>query len=94
MPKSDSNVVWNATAQTTIQTKVDAALDAANTELATMPTTISSLRQMIQFVFTFFRNKKTVTSAAEKVFKEDASTQLGSAALTTDGTTFTKGEMS
>ncbi len=69
-------------------------IDAANTELAAVPTTTGSLRQMIQFAFTWIRNKKTVTSTTEKVFKEDASTQLGSATLSDDSTTFTKGEMS
>ncbi len=143
VPKSDSNVVWNATAQTTIQTKAAAALTAynpptraeatsdkaaiitevdanetkidtltatvgtagagltnigmfsqSNTELATVPTTVSSLKLMIQFLFEYFRNKKTVTATTETLFKEDASTSLGTATVGKTVTTFTKGEMS
>lgn len=77
-----------------VETAVDARLDAANTELASVPTTAGSLRQMIQFAFTWIRNKKTVTSTTESLKKEDASTELGSATLSDDGTTFSKGEMS
>lgn len=69
-------------------------LDDANTELASVPTTISGLRTMLQYVFEYFRNKRTATSAVETLFKEDASTALGTAALSDDATTFTKGEMS
>lgn len=74
---------------------VDAiGLDAANGELASIPTTISSLRQMTQYLFEYFRNKKTVTTTTETVFKEDASTPLGTAGISDDGSTFTKNEMS
>ncbi len=69
-------------------------IDEANTELAAFPSTTGSIRQMIQTIFSWIRNKKTVTSAVETVFKEDASTGLGTAALSDDGTTFTKGELS
>ncbi len=72
---------------------VDVLNTDANTELGSMPTTTSPLRQMVQFIFQYFRNKRTVTTTTEIAFKEDASTQLGSAALSDDGTTFTKGEM-
>ena len=69
-------------------------LDIANTELAAAPTTTSSLRIMQQFVFQYFRNKRTETAAVETMFKEDASTPLSTSALSDDGTTFTRGEMS
>jgi hypothetical protein len=65
----------------------------ANVELATVPTTVSPLRQQVQFIFQYFRNKKTITSTTETLMKEDAATTLGTATLTDDGTTFTKGEM-
>jgi hypothetical protein len=48
---------------------------------------------MIQFLFEFFRNKKTVTASTETLLKEDASTTLGTATLSDDGTTYTRGEM-
>lgn len=73
---------------------VDAILDdAPAAELAAIPTTTSSLRQMVQFVFQYFRNKRTVTASTETLFKEDASTSLGTSTLTDDGTTFTHGEI-
>ena len=125
VPKSDGTTVWNATAQTTIQTKaaaaltaydsptkaemdtahallttpaqvetaVDARLDASNTELALVPTTAGSLRKMLQFIFTWARDEETVTSTTKSLKKEDG-TQLGSSALSDDGTTFTRGKMS
>lgn len=68
--------------------------DTANTELATSPDTTGTLRQMIQWMFTYFRNKKTMTATTETVYKEDASTALGTASVSDNGTTFTKGEHS
>ncbi len=64
----------------------------ATTELATIPTTTGTLRQMVQFLFQYFRNKKTVNATTETLFKEDATTVLGTAALTDDAVIFTKGE--
>lgn len=72
---------------------VDAALDASNTELSAIPSTTGTLRTFLQFVFQYFRNKRTVTTTVETLFKEDASTSLGTATVSDDGTTFTKGEM-
>jgi len=66
----------------------------ANTELAAIPTTTSDLRKMVQFIFEYFRNKKTITSTTETLMKEDASTTLGTSTISDDGTTFTKSEMS
>lgn len=73
--------------------QVNAALDAAGTELATVPTTTGSMRQKLSFLFQYFRNKKTQTSSTETLFKEDDSISLGTATLSDDGTTATKGEM-
>ena len=76
-----------------VETAVDARLDAAGTELSAVPTTTGSLRQKINLLFQYFRNKKTLTSTTETLFKEDASTSLGTATVSDDGTTFTKGEL-
>ena len=94
VPKSDSTVTFNATALASIKTQAVAALDDANTELAAIPTTTGSLRQLIQFLHAYFRNKKTVTVTTETVMKEDATTTLGTATVADDGTTFSRGEMS
>jgi hypothetical protein len=75
------------------QAAVDAALDAASTQLTAVPTTTGSLRQLIQFLAAYFRNRRTVTSSAETLYREDASTSLGSASLSDNGTTYDKGEM-
>lgn len=76
-----------------IQTAVDNRLDAAGSELSAVPTTTGSLRQKLNFLFQYFRNKRTVTATTETAFKEDASTSLGTATIADDGTTFTRGEL-
>lgn len=69
-------------------------MDVANTELAAIPTTVSGLREMMQFLFEYFRNARTETAGVESLKKEDGTTELGSRTLADDGTTFTRGEMS
>ena len=71
-------------------------LETANTELASVPTTVSNLRQLIQYIFEQFRNKTTMnkTTGVETLMKEDAATPLGTRTHTDDGTTWTKPEMS
>lgn len=76
-----------------VLTQVNSALDAVSVELAAVPTTVSSLRLRLNFLFEYFRNKKTVTATTETLFKEDAATTLGTSTVADDGTTFTKGEM-
>jgi len=77
-----------------VQTAVAAELDAAGSELASIPTTTGTLRQKINFLFQYFRNRRTNTATTQKLYKEDGTTQLGSATVSDDGTTFDKGEMS
>jgi hypothetical protein len=61
-------------------------------ELASIPNDTAPLADQLQFVFQYFRNKKTVTNVLETMYKEDETTPLGSATLSDDGTTFTKNE--
>jgi len=70
-------------------------VDIANTELSVVPTTVSGLRAMIQFIFEKLRNKGTMNkdTGVETLMKEDGSTPLGTATHTDDGTTVTRGEM-
>ncbi len=83
-----------AQAKTDVNAEVADVINTdAATELAAIPTTTGTLRQMVQFLFQYFRNKKTVNATTETTFKEDAATSLGTAALSDDATTFTKGEM-
>ncbi len=69
-------------------------LETANVELAAIPDTTGTLRELMQFLFEYFRNKRTETAGTESLKKEDASTELGSRTLADDGSTFTRGEMS
>lgn len=69
-------------------------LTSADTELSSVPTTTGTIINKIKFLFQYFRDKKTVTGTTETLYKEDASTSLGTATISDDGTTFTKGEMS
>lgn len=69
------------------------ALDAVNVELGSIPNTTATLQQMIQFLFQYFRNRRTVTAVAETMFKENGSTALGQALLSDNGATTDKGEM-
>lgn len=62
-------------------------------ELSSIPNTSAPLDKQIQFLFQYFRNKRTVTNTSETMFKENAVTPLGTSTLTDDGTTFTKNEM-
>ena len=68
-------------------------LNSANTELASVPTTVSNTIQMIQFIFEYLRNKLETTNSKETLYKEDAVTAFAERDLTDDGTTFTKSEM-
>ncbi len=78
---------------TNVVSDVNTALDAAGTELSAIPTTTGTLRQKLNFLFEYFRNKRTVTASTETLFKEDASTSLGTSTISDDGTTFTHNEL-
>ena len=85
---------FNDITTTDVKTQVDAALDTAGTELSAIPTTTGTLRQKINYLFQYFRNKKTVTATTETLLKEDAATTLGTSTVSDTGVVFTKGEMS
>lgn len=73
---------------------IDAILDdAPASELTAVPTTTGTLRQMIQFIFSYFRNRRSITSTTETLYREDTTTSLGTATVSDDGTTVNKGEM-
>ena len=69
-------------------------LEDANVELAAVPSTTASLREMFQWVFTIGRNRRNETGALWQVYKEDATTVLGSKVMSDDDTTFESGEAS
>lgn len=61
-------------------------------ELSSIPPATASLKTMVQFLFQYFRNLRTVSSTQEKMYKDNG-TQIGAANVSDDGTTFTKGRM-
>lgn len=63
-------------------------------ELSSIPTSTSDLFSKIVGIFQYLFLKRTVTSSQEKLIKADGSTVLGTATLSDDGTTFTKGSIS
>ncbi|MBT9167486.1 MAG: hypothetical protein DDT19_00824 [Syntrophomonadaceae bacterium] len=73
---------------------IDAILDdTPPSELTAIPTGVGTLRQMVQFLFQYFRNRRTATSTTETLFREDSTTVVGTAPLTSDGVTRSKGVM-
>lgn len=94
VPKSDGAVVWNSTAQATIKTQAATVLTDTNTELSALPNSTAGLRSMLQFIFQLVRNRRKLTSGIETIYKEDASTALGTASWSDDGTTSERSEFS
>lgn len=63
-------------------------------ELSVIPNTVASFRHMIQFLYQYFKLKRTVGSGVETMYKDNSTTPFGTATYSDDGTTFTKGKMS
>jgi len=61
-------------------------------ELSSIPDADTTLINQIQYLFQYFRNKRTVSGTQEKMYKDD-DTLIGTSTLNDDGTTFTKGRM-
>jgi hypothetical protein len=61
-------------------------------ELSSVPSVTAPLKEMIQYVFQYFRNKRTVSGTQEKMYKADG-TLVGTSSLGDDGTTFTRDKM-
>lgn len=92
--KAEDNIDFGATKKASINTEVSDVLAVDTyTELAAVPTPPATIAHMLQLVFQYFRNKRTVTSSTETTFKEDDGTTLGQATVADDGTTFTKGKL-
>lgn len=89
----DTEEIEGADPTDTIQAAVAAALDdaTASGELSSVPAATASLRDQLQLIFQKIRNKETATASAATISKDDG-TAIGTATLTDDNTTFTKGE--
>lgn len=61
-------------------------------ELSTIPDVDATLAEQIQFLYQYFRNKRTVSNTQEKMYMEDGSL-IGTSTLGDDGTTFTRNKI-
>lgn len=86
---SRSNLDSTAVALATL-----AALDNPNVEISTPPAATSGLKQMIQYIFAYIKNKRTATSSVETLYKDDSTTPIGTASISDSSGTVTKGKMS
>jgi len=80
--------------ETDVANSVLAALDNANVEIGAVPAATAGLKQMIQFIFAYIKNKRTASSSIETLFKDDSTTPMGTASISDSGGTVTKGKMS
>lgn len=64
----------------------------AMSDLAAPPAATASVLAGLNWIFQLARNKVTETATQQKVYKDDASTVAGTATVSDDGTTFTRGE--
>ena len=76
-----------------VNTEVDTALGTTTyAELSGVPAATSTLADKINWIFQMMRNKIDDHGAQQQVFKDDASTVLGTAAITDAAGTTTRGE--
>lgn len=62
-------------------------------ELSAIPGASSTILERISLLFTLARNKMTQTSTLQTLFADDGTTAIGTASVSDNGTTFTKGEL-
>ncbi len=72
-----------------VLTQVDAALDAANTEVIAVPASTASLRSMLKYLFAWRRNKKTQTATTMTLRNNADSADIATSAVSDDATTLT-----
>jgi hypothetical protein len=63
-------------------------------ELSAIPSKSSTLSQKVTAIFQYLFFKRTMTTSAETLYKDDGSTSLGSNTVSDNGTTVTKGKIS
>jgi hypothetical protein len=74
-----------------VLSQVNSALDSAISELTGVPSATPSMRAALMLLYMNLRNRTTTTATAATI-QNDAGTTIGTAALSDDGTTMTKGE--
>lgn len=86
----------NDVSTTQVKTQVTDALTVDTySQLSSVPSasTAVTLKTMLQFLFQYFKFKRTVTSSTETLLKADGSTSLATSTVSDNGTTFTHGEV-
>ncbi len=97
VPKSDSNVTWNATALASIESEVNDALDTAISELGVAaPTATPTLRTGMMLMYMALRNKLVVqTSGTDAIeIHNNAGTKIASKTITDDGSDYEEAKLS
>jgi hypothetical protein len=94
-----TNAPTNGDLTTAMKASVNAeVIDVLSTdthaELGAVPAATSSLKDKIIWLFMTARNKITQTATTQIVKADDGSTTVGTATVSDDGTTFTKGKIS
>jgi hypothetical protein len=96
VPKSDSNVSWNATAQAAIKTQAGLALSTGTiSELSTgLPPVTPTYAEAIMLPYMALRNETTETAESGKVvIKNDAGTTICHAVVSDADAVLTKGKL-
>jgi hypothetical protein len=94
IPKSDSNVTWNATALASINAEVVDVLHVdTHAELAQgAPPATDSLAHKIGYLYKFMRNKIETTATQISVYNDAGDTVDHKSTISDDSTTFSRGE--
>jgi len=61
-------------------------------EPTSVPAADATLEEKINYIYLFTRNKLTQTATQQQIFADDGTTSIGTATISDDGTTTTKGE--
>ena len=90
----DANIVLiKGTAAVGTQGTLDVGLTGSLSELTAIPGDNPGFAKMIQYLFSYFKHKRTVSKTTETVFRQDGATVLGTSSITDDGVTFTHNEL-
>jgi hypothetical protein len=71
----------------------NAVAGLTSAELAAVPGAGGTLQQKLDYVFEMMRHRITQTGVLQTIFKDDGVTPLGTGAVSDDGVTFTRGEI-
>jgi len=91
MARITANVA-TASALTTAQTDLDTLTDAAGEPAQGAPPVSASMKDKINYIYKFLRNKVLTTSTQISVYNDAADTVDHKSTISDDGTTFTRGE--